>query len=335
MLKKLMSVAVSLVMCVTMTACSSGAKTNGIVATVNGKEITAGDYEKTLALYKQSVEGMYGASVWETEIEKGVKYKDTFKNDMLKQMVNVEVVCEDAKKQKIAPSKEEVDKAFKELKKSIDKDEEYKKNLQKLGISDEYLKQQQEQDLTIKKYKENFDKTTKISDEEIEKYYNDHKKEYYKDEVKASHILISTTDKDGKPLSEEKKKAAKKKAEDLLKKAKAGDEFAALAKENSDDPGSGSQGGDLGYFGKGKMVPEFEKAAFSLKVGEISDIVESQFGYHIIKVTDKVNEQTPLKDVKDSIKTTLLTEKFNKKIETLAKEAKVEKNENVIKKIKF
>ena len=75
----------------------------------------------------------------------------------------------------------------------------------------------------------------------MKKYYEDHKKDYYKDEVRASHILISTVDKNNKPLSEAKKKEAKKKAEDILKKAKAGEEFAGLAKENSDDPGSGSQ----------------------------------------------------------------------------------------------
>ena len=330
-----MSIAISIMLGITMTACSSSSKSEDIVATVNGRNITVGNYEKTLALYKQSFEAMYGPSVWDTEIEKGVKYKDTFKNDMLNQMVSVEAVYEDAEKQNLLPSKEEVDKSLKELKKNIDKDEEYKKNLDKLGIDDEYLKQQQEQDLAIKKYKEKFDKNTKISDDEIKKYYEDNKKEYYKDEVRASHILISTLDKDNKPLSEAKKKEAKKKAEDILKRAKDGEEFAALAKENSDDPGSGSQGGDLGFFGKGKMVPEFEEAAFSLKVNEISDIVESEFGYHIIRVTDKVDEQVPLEEVKNEINTLLLEQKFSKQVDKISKEAKVEKNEDVIKKIKF
>ncbi|MGL4912999.1 MAG: peptidylprolyl isomerase [Romboutsia sp.] len=334
-MKKLMSIAMSIMLGITMTACSSSSKSEDIVATVNGMNITSGDYEKTLALYKQSAEAMYGPSIWDTEIEKGIKYKDTFKQDMLSQMISVEAVYEDAKKQNLLPSKEEVDKTFKELKKTIDKDKEYKKNLEKLGINDEYLKKQQEQDLAIKKYKENFDKTTKISDEELKKYYEDNKKQYYKDEVRASHILISTLDKDNKPLSETKKKEAKKKAEDMLVRAKGEEEFAALAKENSDDPGSGSQGGDLGFFGKGKMVPEFEEAAFSLKVNEISDIVESQFGYHIIKVTDKVDEQVPFEEVKDSIKTLLLDQKFSKQVEKISKEAKVEKNEDIIKKIKF
>ena len=120
-----------------------------------------------------------------------------------------------------------------------------------------------------------------------------------------------------------------------MKKAQSGEDFASLAKEYSDDPGSASNGGDLGYFGKGQMVQPFEEAAFSLKPGEISGIVESDYGYHIIKVFDKIDEQQPLSEVKDTIKTTLLNEKYTQNIDKLKKEAKVEKNEDIIKQIKF
>ncbi len=334
-MKKLMSVAVAMMVGLSVTACSNSPKGDGTVATVNGQKITVSEYETTLALYKQSVEAMYGKNVWDTEVEKGVKYRDKFKENILDQMINVEVVYEQAKKDNLLPTKEEVDKKYNELKKNIDSDKEYKKDMEKIGANDEFLRTQQEQDLAVQNYKEHFDKTIKISDEEMKKYYEDHKKDYYKDEVKASHILVSTQDKNGKPLSDEKKKEAKKKAEDLLKRAKSGEEFSELAKENSDDSGSAAQGGDLGYFSKGMMVPEFEKAAFNLKPGEISDIVESSFGYHIIKVTDKVNEQTPYNDVKDSIKTILLNEKFTEQVTKLTKEAKIEKNKDVLDKIKI
>lgn len=85
--------------------------------------------------------------------------------------------------------------------------------------------------------------------------------------------------------------ASKKKADEVLAKAKAGEDFAKLARENSGDPGTAANGGDLGYFGKGKMVPEFEEAAFKLKVGEISEPIRTVYGYHIIKLTDKKGDE--------------------------------------------
>ena len=334
-MKKIVALALSSLLCISAVGCSSKVNDNDIVATVNGNNITVKQFQATLALYKESLESMYGSTIWDTEVEDGVKYKDKFKDIMLDQMIDIEAVCEQAKKDGLAPSEEEVDKAFEELKKNIDEDEEYKKKLEDLGIDDTYLKSQQEQDLIIQKYKENFDENLKISDEEMKKYYDEHKDDYYKDEVKASHILISTVDDNGKELSESKKKEAKKKAEEVLKKAKSGQEFSELAKEYSDDTGSASQGGDLGYFTKGQMVQEFEDAAFNLKSGEISDIVETQFGYHIIKVYDKIDEQLPFDEVKDEIKTTLTENKYIESIEEISKKAKVEKNESIIKKVKF
>ena len=334
-MNKIITLILSSLLCISAVGCSSKVNDNDVVVSVNGKNITAKQFESTLDLYKESVELMYGSTIWDNEVEEGVKYRDKFKEIMLDQMIDIEAVCQQAKKDNLVPTKEEVDKAFEEFKKSIDEDEEYKKKLKDLGIDDTYLKSQQEQELILQKYKENFDKNLKISDEEMKKYYEEHKKDYYKDEVKASHILISTVDDNGKELSEAKKKEAKKKAEEILKKAKNGEEFSELAKDNSDDTGSASQGGDLGYFTKGQMVQPFEDAAFSLKSGEISDIVESEYGYHIIKVYDKIDKQLTFDEVKDEIKATLTEDKYIKNIEEISKKAKVEKNEDIIKKIKF
>lgn len=120
-----------------------------------------------------------------------------------------------------------------------------------------------------------------VTGQAIERYYNDNIQQYSTpEEVRASHILLKT---DGKNDD-----AVKKQAEDLLKRAKAGEDFAALAKKYSQDDESAKKGGDLDFFPKGKMVPEFEKVAFALQPGQIADdVVKSQFGYHIIKVTDK------------------------------------------------
>ncbi|MBO3444068.1 peptidylprolyl isomerase [Clostridium sp. CCUG 7971] len=334
-MKKIMAIAMSIMLGVSMTACSSGPKNDDVVATVNDKKITVAEYKKALDLNKQATESMYGESIWDMEVEKGKKYKEFFKDSVMEQMINTQILFEQAKKENLLPSKEDVDKKFKEFEKSIAENKAYKENMKKLGITNEDIKKEQEIGLAIQNYQDNFKKVTKISDEDIKKYYEDNKKEFYEDKVRASHILISTVDENNKPLSEAKKAEAKKKAEDILKKAKNGEEFATLAKEYSDDKGSGAKGGDLDFFEKGAMVPEFEAAAWGLKVGEISELVETQFGYHIIKVTDKSQKQLTFDEVKDTIKDKLLGNKYTETIKKLTKDAKIEKNEKSIESVKF
>src|SRR5215471_12261974 len=115
---------------------------------------------------------------------------------------------------------------------------------------------------------------------EIERTYNANIEQYSTPEqVRASHILLKTEGKDDA--------AVKAKAEEVLKQARAGADFAELAKKYSEDEASAKNGGDLDYFGRGRMVPEFDQAAFTLEPGKISDLVKTQYGYHIIKVVDK------------------------------------------------
>jgi peptidyl-prolyl cis-trans isomerase D len=115
---------------------------------------------------------------------------------------------------------------------------------------------------------------------DIEREYNNNLEQYTTPEqVRASHILVKTEGKDDA--------AAKAKAEDLLKQARAGADFAELARKNSEDEASAKNGGDLDYFGKGRMVPEFDAAVFAMTPGQISDLVKTQYGYHIIKLVDK------------------------------------------------
>jgi len=146
-----------------------------------------------------------------------------------------------------------------------------------------------------------------VDDDAITKYYESHTPEYQvSKQVHARHILIKT-DPTGDAA---KKEEARKKAEDLLKRVKAGEDFTKLATEFSQDPGSASKGGDLGYFGQGRMTPNFEKAAFALEKGAISDVVETPFGYHIIKVEDVQEARTkPIDEAKQEISAKLIDEK--------------------------
>ncbi len=156
-----------------------------------------------------------------------------------------------------------------------------------------------------------------VTDDDIKAYYEQNKKRYSVDEQRrASHILVAVK----KDASEADKAAAKAKAEKLLAQLRQtpGD-FAKLAKEHSDDPGSAEKGGDLDYFSHGMMVPPFEAAAYKLKQGEISDLVQSDFGFHIIQLTDvKAGSVKPLDEVKSEIAAEIRKQQFAKKYSELA-----------------
>lgn len=331
-MKKILSIITASVLAISMTACT-GQKSP--VATVNGKDITLEKYQNTLNAYKVTFENMYGKDVWNQQVEGDKTRGDEFKEDILNRMIQDELIYQKAEEKKLVPSDKEVNEQFEEFKKSIGDNGEYMKSLKDAGIDEAFLKDQMKKDVAIQNYSTEYIKNIKTSEDVLNKYYNDNKEEFRKEEVRASHILISTQDAEGKPLADKEKAEKKKKAEDILAKVKAGEDFAKLAKENSEDPGSAKNGGDLNFFGKGVMVPEFENTAFSLEKGKISDLVESQFGYHIIKVTDKINEINPFAEVKDQIKEKIEQEKFNEHINELQKKAKTEKNEDVIKSVKL
>ena len=130
---------------------------------------------------------------------------------------------------------------------------------------------------------------TTVTDQDLQSYYDQHRDEFrVPEQVKVTHILIKTPL--PTPGAKEDEKAiadARAKAEDVLKQVKAGGDFAKLAEKYSDDPGSAKSGGELGWIGRGRTVPEFEKAAFSLGKGQTSDLIKSSYGFHIIRVEDK------------------------------------------------
>jgi parvulin-like peptidyl-prolyl isomerase len=168
-----------------------------------------------------------------------------------------------------------------------------------------------------------------VTDADVEQYYNEHKSEF--EEAKVRHILVSTKEehseddghghgkddaaKAGKGLTKEQ---ARQKAQGLLERVRKGEDFAKLAQENSDDPGSKDKGGLYDFFARGSMVPEFEKASFTLKPGEISDLVETEYGFHIIKVEEQ--RTAPLDDqaTRQKIVEKLKQEKLESRIKEIA-----------------
>jgi parvulin-like peptidyl-prolyl isomerase len=169
-------------------------------------------------------------------------------------------------------------------------------------------------------------KEVRVTEEEMRAYYRENEKTYsYPAQVKARHILIKAASN----APEGEKKKAREKAEGLLKRIKEGEDFAKLAEEFSEDAASQKKGGDLGLVSRGRMVKPFEETAFSMKPGQVSEIVETQFGFHIIKVEDvKEARIRPFDEVKEMVKSQLQL-KLNKEkqeefLKSLYKESGVE-----------
>jgi peptidyl-prolyl cis-trans isomerase D len=170
-----------------------------------------------------------------------------------------------------------------------------------------------------------------VTPAELESYYNQHRDQYrVPEQAKVSHILIKTPlpGPDGK-VDEKGVAAAQQRAQDLLKQLKAGANFEDLARKNSEDPGSAKEGGSLGWVPKGRTVPEFEKAAFSLPKGQLSDLVKTSYGFHIIRVDDRQEAHLKtLEEVKDQIEPLLKQQKAQelaqKQAEDLVQAAKTQ-----------
>lgn len=170
--------------------------------------------------------------------------------------------------------------------------------IEQRGLTKDYFTKDVEESMYIRKYLNDvLYPTVDPTDEDL-------RKEYDKDKLATvRHILLRTTG-----MNDEQKAEVRKKMEDILKRARAGEDFAELAKQYSEDPGSKENGGLYSDFPRGRMVKPFEDAAFNLPVGEISDIVETSYGYHIIKVIERKKEDQPFEKVKDSLKRNMLAQ---------------------------
>ena len=225
--------------------------------------------------------------------------KDKAVNELIvKRIINNEIA-----KRNITVSTEELDKYKKEMLEQIGGEENLKEILAKNNMSENDFNTMIANDIQVSKLIDTIS-PVKVSESDVKKFYNDNKasKFTYPDSVRASHILIKD----------------KAKAEEILAKAKVPNaDFAALAKQNSEDTGSAQNGGDLGFFSKDQMVKPFAEAAFSLKPDTISDLVQSEFGYHIIKVVDRKKAGVmPFEEIKNEIKKYLEDEQ---KVQTLQK----------------
>jgi len=268
---------------------------DGVAVTVNGVDITEAELQKLLKpqLERMAQRAKKLPPAIAQSLEKQVRQQ------VLDRIIVGRLLDEKTKEVNIVVTEQEVIKqitAVAAAQRPPMTLEELKKKTAEYGQSFDELKQQIRKGMTYQKVVE-AQRAGKINitEEDAKKYYDENPTRFEaKEQVRASHILIKPdcNDTDPNDVKAKAKDQAKAKAQDLLEQIKDGADFAALAKSNSADPGSAVNGGDLGFFGKGRMVPPFDKAAFELEVGKVSDIVETQFGYHIIKVTNRREAST-------------------------------------------
>ncbi len=222
-------------------------------------------------------------------------------------MTNLEALYQAGVEDKISVTDDEVNTTYSKTISTIESYFNMNKDefLKRFDLSENYIKDSLKKEMIATKYLQD---NSQVSEKEAKNYYNNNKDDFF--EIRASHILISTYDQDGNELSDEQKEEKKDLAEKILKRAENGESFDDLALEYSDDEYTARSGGDLGYFSKGDMDENFEKAVFSLENKEIyPKVVETSYGYHIIKKTGE--KYVDFDEEKDSLIKTLSNNKQN------------------------
>ncbi len=291
----------------------------GKVAIVNGSVITKEDFDREMSLIQQRFSSMR-KPLSDSQLSK-------IKKDVLENLINRELLYQESQKKEIKVDEEAINEQLRRMKKRFPSEEEFENALSKMNLSEADLKSRLTRGMAVQQLinKQIVQKVT-VSEEEIKAYYDSHP-DFFKEpeQVQASHILIKVD-----PQADESKKTeALKQLEMIQQKLQKGEDFAALAREFSQGP-SKAKGGDLGYFKRGQMAKPFEEAAFALRPGEVSDIVETKFGYHLIKVTGKKAETAfSYEVIKDKLQQYLKQQKARKQlnsfIEELKGKAKVER----------
>ncbi|RZO14547.1 MAG: hypothetical protein EVB09_08705 [Verrucomicrobiaceae bacterium] len=293
------------------------------LATVNGKKITSADIERALRM-------RYGPSLDQMPAEQRANSIKQVTPRMTEELISRNLLLEAAKAAKTKTNAEELKTTLEQIKGSLPPTVKFEDYIKKMGHNEKSFEAEVAEELLINFHVQEILSAVKApTDAELKKHYEENKESFNsKESITASHILLKTD-----PGSDEKVKSGKLKAIQKLREqliTAKGVGFDKLAKEHSDCPSS-ARGGDLGSFGRGQMVPAFEKAAFTQKIGDVGEVVETQFGYHLIKVTKKSTAgQRKFEDVKEEISRQLDAPKRQKTMQeyiaSLESKAKITRN---------
>lgn len=259
----------------------SGCKNNdqGLVARVEDEVITEEEFNTEYEVYKNiEVQQLGEEALKQIDEETGKTREEVIKDNVLEMLIMDKLIVVETTRDNITVSQEEIDEIMKEYIERVGGEEEFNKSLEESNMTKKFLEDSLKRSILIDKHRLDFLEKTIIEDQEAEAYFNENKDELTL--VRASHILVK---------SEEEGK-------EILERLENGQRFEDLAMEFSADKSSGVLGGDLGYFGKGNYIAEFEEAAFALQVGEISSLVKTEVGYHIIRMDEKRDTYASLRE---------------------------------------
>ncbi|MDR7855668.1 peptidylprolyl isomerase [Tissierella sp.] len=298
--KGLLVVVLLLVLIFALTACKN--TDEGLVATVDGEEITVEQFNSEFQVFKTLYEQQLGQDAMSQTDEEGRTFEERLKENIIEKLIIENIIASDAKNKNIVVTEDEIKVQMDEYIKLMEGQEKFDEFLKEKQLTKEFFEKNLSKELLLSKHREAYLNEVEATDKEAEEYFNENKEKLIV--VKASHILVKT--------EEEGKK--------ILERLGSGEDFASLAKAESIDSASATSGGSLGYFKKGNMIAEFEEAAFDLEVGEISDLVKTEVGYHIIYVEDR---KDTFEDLKDDIIIVLKDDKYLNELDKLRENAKV------------
>jgi peptidyl-prolyl cis-trans isomerase C len=275
-----------------------------VVARVNGEDIPRADFERALAVLQTRAGGPVPP-----------ERRDEVLRGLLDQLITYRLLVQEARQRKLIASEQEVNARIAEVRQQFPSEQAFTEALQQRNMDVKQLTSDTRSDLTVGKLVDaEAAAVPGASEQETRAFYDQNPEQFKQPEmVRASHILARVEPN----ATAESKGQIRSKMDGILKQLRGGADFAELARKHSED-GSAENGGDLSYFGPGQMVPAFEEAAFALKSGQTSGLVETQFGYHIIKVTDRRPGRTvPYDEVRPKIAEYLQQEQQREKADAL------------------
>ena len=284
---------------------------SALIAEVNGQEISLDEFNKNFTIFEKNYTQLYGEQIWSQEIQ-GKTITQIAKEQIMEKMITEELIRQHMVEQDTELDFEGIDEIYGEFEKELESSEEMKAFYEENEIGEDFIRKQLEMEEYLTIFKQQTLEKLGFDEMRLEEIYDE-----YVVNVRASHILVETEEA----------------LDEVQAKLDEGVDFEELAKEYSIDTYSAVNGGDLGYFARGAMVPEFEEASFSQPVGIVGDPVKSDYGYHLIKVEDRKTladlksemSEEELEMEKEAIRNNLMEAKIVEEIDSLMEAAEIER----------